>query len=90
MKRDSVGVVSSKRVKGSLVGPTPQSRSNNFAWRMKTMLVLSVLPNGIVYVGDNIEVVNVGDRRIKIGIDAPPEVKILRKEVRDRELRDEE
>lgn len=47
------------------------------------MLILTRKPGESIIIGDNIEikVLEVSDSRVKVGIDAPREVKVLRKEV---------
>lgn len=49
------------------------------------MLVLNRKPGESIILGDNIEVkiLDVQDGKIKIGIDAPKDISILRKEVYD-------
>lgn len=52
------------------------------------MLVLSRRKGEKIHVGDGvvITVLDIGGRRARIGIDAPPEVEVLRDEVRQREV----
>lgn len=52
------------------------------------MLILSRKKNEVIYIGDNIKIVvtNTKDMygRVKIGIDAPNDIKILRGELKDK------
>jgi len=49
------------------------------------MLVLTRKKNQKIMIGDNIEltIVEIKNEQIKIGVDAPPHVKVFRKEVYD-------
>jgi carbon storage regulator CsrA len=56
-----------------------------------TMLVLSRRRNGKIFIGDNIEVVVVEVRHngvVRLGIDAPADVHILRDDCENKEPRD--
>lgn len=50
------------------------------------MLVLSRKTGEVILVGDNIKIVVIDVRgdRVRLGIEAPPEVIVLREEVKDR------
>jgi len=52
------------------------------------MLVLSRLPDQSIVINGNIRivVVSVSGNKVKLGFEAPPDVKILRSEVIDRDL----
>lgn len=47
------------------------------------MLILTRKPGEVIVVGDNVEikVLEVSESRVKLGIEAPRDVKVLRKEV---------
>lgn len=55
------------------------------------MLVLSRKPDEVILIGDNIRiiVVEARDGRVKLGIEAPKEVKVYREEIKDRGSRKE-
>ena len=62
----------------------PQS-INSSQKRVNDMLILNRKVNESIIVGDNIEIkiLEVVDGKIKIGIEAPREVRVLRKEIYD-------
>jgi sRNA-binding carbon storage regulator CsrA len=42
------------------------------------MLVLAIAPDGVVQIGEDIFIKNVGKGKVKIGFDAPKTVRIMR------------
>ena len=64
---------------------TQQSIDYSLKGQVNDMLVLNRKPGESIIVGDNIEIkiLEIQDGKIKIGIEAPREVSILRKEVYD-------
>lgn len=64
---------------------TRQSIDYSLKGQVNDMLVLNRKPGESIIIGDNIEIkiLEIQDGKIKIGIEAPREVSILRKEVYD-------
>lgn len=64
---------------------TQQSIDYSLKGQVNDMLVLNRKPGESIIVGDNIEIkiLEIQDGKIKIGIEAPKDVTILRKEVYD-------
>ena len=64
---------------------TQQSIDYSLKGQVNDMLVLNRKPGESIIVGDNIEIkiLEIRDGKIKIGIEAPKDVGILRKEVYD-------
>ena len=64
---------------------TQQSIDYSLKGQVNDMLVLNRKPGESIIVGDNIEIkiLEIQDGKIKIGIEAPKDVGILRKEVYD-------
>ena len=64
---------------------TQQSIDYSLKGQVNDMLVLNRKPGESIIVGDNIEIkiLEIQDGKIKIGIEAPRDVSILRKEIYD-------